>query len=257
MNTRLWLVACAMGVSVTACSAARAERPGAQGTPGASRRADADQRMLKPMAGEFRGQRLEDVLKYIAEVTGAEFEPMWLDDDHTTGMDKERAISMRFAGISALRVLERVLEQASDGDAVGACAWQTSASNTVQVGPRGRLNAYRRVEIYDVHDLLHEAPDFLNAPRLDLQAALQSGTGSQSVFRDNGTPAPNSGPGGVEAKSVDRRADQIRALLVEFVEPDQWQERGGDGATIRVYQGALIVNASEYVHRQINGRRGR
>src|SRR5690606_7280790 len=50
--------------------------------------------------------------------------------------------------------------------------------------------------------------------------------------------------------------DRIRNLIdliTTFVEPEQWQDNGGDGGTIRYFQGTLIVNAPDYIHRQING----
>ena len=37
------------------------------------------------------------------------------------------------------------------------------------------------------------------------------------------------------------------------VEPDAWIDNGGDAASIRFYQGVLIVRAPDYVQRQIGG----
>lgn len=214
-------------------------------------------RMLRPMTGEFRGQRLEDAIKYIAEMTGAELEPLWFDEENATGMDRERSITLSFRGITAQQLLERVLEKASEDSPAGSCTWQLSASGAVQIGPRGRLNAYKRLEIYDVRDLLREVPDFTNAPQLDLQSALQShaGGGGGSVFRETSQAAPGAGPGGIEAPTLERRGERLRKLLVDLVEPDQWLDRGGDGGTIVFYQGTLIVNAPDYLQRQIGGYR--
>ena len=42
-------------------------------------------------------------------------------------------------------------------------------------------------------------------------------------------------------------------LLKELIETEQWADNGGDGATMKLYQGAIIINAPDYIHRQING----
>ena len=37
------------------------------------------------------------------------------------------------------------------------------------------------------------------------------------------------------------------------MEPDAWDINGGEYATIRYYQGTLIIRAPDYIHRQIGG----
>jgi hypothetical protein len=62
--------------------------------------------------------------------------------------------------------------------------------------------------------------------------------------------------------SEEEKVEQILDLILEIVEPDAWVENGGDAASIRYYEGVLIVRAPDYVQRQIGGypfaaRRGR
>ncbi len=214
-------------------------------------------RMLKPVTGEFKDQRVEDALKYIAELTGADIEPLWIDDQNTTGLDKEKLVSFKFSNMTALKLLERLLEKSADDFVAGGNSWQLSESGTLQVGPKARLNKYKRVEIYDINDLLLVVPDYTNAPQFDLQSVLQSNAGGgsgQSPFRDNNQQTgPGIGVGGIEVKSREERAKDLQDLIVQLVEPEQWVDNGGDGGSIRYYQGTLIVNASDYLHRQING----
>ena len=40
---------------------------------------------------------------------------------------------------------------------------------------------------------------------------------------------------------------------IETIEPDAWQVNGGDAASIRYYQGTLIVRAPDYIQRQLGG----
>lgn len=205
-------------------------------------------RMSKTVTVEFKNQRLEDIIVFIAEVTGADLEPMWLDDQHGTGMDKERSISLRADNASALDLLEKVLEKSSDdGVGPGGHTWQLSPSGAMQVGPRDRLNKYRRVEIYDISDLLLVLPDYANAPEFDLQAVLQSGQGGGQ------SPFTNTQDEDVDIRPREDRARDVIDLIIGLVEAEQWTDNGGDGGSIRYYAGTLIVNAPDYMHRQING----
>jgi hypothetical protein len=42
-------------------------------------------------------------------------------------------------------------------------------------------------------------------------------------------------------------------LITQLVEQEEWVDNGGEGGTIRYYNGNLLVNAPDYMHRQING----
>lgn len=206
-------------------------------------------RMSKPVTVEFRQQRLEDVMTFLAEITGADIESLWVDDQHSTGMDKERAITLKSDGASALDLLEKVLEKGSD-DGLGpsGLTWQLSGTGALQVGPRDRLNKYKRVEMYDISDLLLVLPTYSNAPEFDLQSVLQSGRGGGS-----GSPFTNTQNVRREVVPLEQRARDVIDLMIGLIEPEQWMDNGGDGGSIRYYTGVLIVNAPDYMHRQING----
>jgi hypothetical protein len=213
-------------------------------------------KMMTPVTVEFENRRLEDVMTFIKTVTGADLEIMWADDKSAVGLDKDTEISAKAKNLTMLRLLEIVLERAAVADSALSSptvmpTWQMSDSGAMQIGPRSRLNAFKRVEVYPVSDLLLETPNYDNAPDFDLQQALQSGQGGgggggQSPF----TEADNEDP---ERRPTAEKADELRTLLQELVEPDQWQDRGGEGATMRYFQGAFIVNGPDYVHRQLNG----
>lgn len=208
-------------------------------------------RMLKPVQVEFREQRLEDVMKFLGEVTGADIEVMWTDDQNTTGLDKESIINLKSNGASALKLMERVLEKAQGGSTQGENTWQLSDSGTFQVGPKVRLNTYKRLEIYDIADLLVDVPRYNNVPQFDLSSVLsnsgQSGGGGQSPFQNN-TQNQTTGFGDRTQKTSD-----LITLIQELVETEQWVDNGGTGGTIRTFQTALIINAPDYMHRALNG----
>ena len=62
------------------------------------------------------------------------------------------------------------------------------------------------------------------------------------------------GDGGVEddASSEEEEIEKIIERIRAFVEPDLWEENGGP-CSITNYKKTLLVNAPDFVHRQING----
>jgi hypothetical protein len=210
-------------------------------------------KMQRTLSVDFKETPLADAMKFITEVTGADVEVMWVDDQNSTGLDKERLITLKADKGTALDLLERVLEKATtDATGAGGNTWQMTENGTLQCGPKDRLNKFRRVEIYSVRDLLMEIPTYANAPEFDLQSVLQSsgqqgGGGGQSPFRDNGEQGPSS------TRPINDRIQELQSLLTELVEPEQWVDNGGEAATIRFFQNTFIVNAPDYVHRQLDG----
>lgn len=210
-------------------------------------------KLLRPVSIKFDGNRLEDVMAFIQQLTGADMEIMWLDGTATDGLDKEALISIDVKDVTALVLMEKVLAKAQTDSLSGANGWQMSDTGEIQIGPKSRLNAFRRIEIYDINDLLLEIPDYDNAPEFDLSQVLQQsgggggGGGGQSPFQNS--------EGQDEEDRVPRseRAEDLRNLITELVEFDQWVDNGGDAASIRYWQGSFIVNAPDYVHRQLAG----
>jgi hypothetical protein len=261
MNTRLTTTArlFALGAATLTLATLAAPAMGQQATPGApaARSSGIPQRdtlikMQRPVTITFTDQRLEDVMRFLTEVTGADMEVMWLDERNMVGLDKDRTINVRIDRRTALQALEAVLERAgADSMGSGESTWQLSEHGTLQVGPKERLNRYKRVEVYSIRDLLLELPVFDNVPEFDLQAVLQGGGqggggGGQSPFREAQNDAR-------PTRTVEERAQDLMDLIRDLVERDQWIENGGDGASMRFFQSNLLVNAPDYVHRQLNG----
>lgn len=206
-------------------------------------------RMTRRVTVDFQDQRLEDVIAFIQTSSGAELEPMWADDRNSDGLDKDRMVSVKVEGQTFLLLLEKVLEKTKP-DIGGDNTWQMSETGAMQVGPKERLNRVKRVEIYDINDLITEIPNYPEIPRIDLQQALQSSQGGgsgQSPFREEGQDQQQ------RTRERQERAEELVELLQGLVEPEQWVENGGTGGSIRYFQGALIVNAPDYMHRGLNG----
>ncbi|MBN8598599.1 MAG: hypothetical protein J0L78_13090 [Planctomycetes bacterium] len=208
--------------------------------------------MMKPMSVDYQQVRLEAVIKNIADVTGAPFVVLWQDDRNQLGLDKEAIITFGAVDQTALTVLEGALAQAGSATTGGGATWQMTEGGMIEIGPKERLNRTRRLEIYDISDLLLEIQDYNSVPQFDLNSALQSassgGGGGSSPF--SGGNQQNTLATG---KTVQERADEVIRLVTEIVEPDQWTNNGGAAATVRFYKQQLLVTAPDYIQRQING----
>lgn len=207
-------------------------------------------KLQKRVTVELKDQRLEDVIKFVQEITTADIEPEW-SENGGPGLDKDLPITLNAKDLPALDFLERVLIKAQS-DAFQENGWQMTSYGTMQIGPKEVLNRDKRVVIYDINDLLMVIPRYTEVPEIDLNSVLQQGEGGsgQSPFTGTG------GGGGSGAEPVPTREERIRDLvnvITSLVEPQQWVDNGGEGGTIRAYGNTLIVNAPDYMHRQING----
>ena len=72
-------------------------------------------------------------------------------------------------------------------------------------------------------------------PSIDLNTVLQSNTGGgggQSPFKDaNDKGALDNLP------TMEERAKKIQDLITQLVEPSQWQDNGGEGASMHYFNG--------------------
>ncbi len=205
-------------------------------------------RLLRPMSVSFQNQRLEDAINYIAELTRADIEVAWADDRNVEGLDKEFRFTLEVKNQTALAAIELILEKAQPEFSASENTWQFNPkSGALEVGPKERLNKRKRVEIYPINDMLVELPTYNNAPEFDLNNVLQSGQGGggQSPFQQNDED--------IERIPLQERVDEVLDVIQSLVEPDQWVDNGGTGGTIRYWQGNLIVNAPDYMHRELNG----
>lgn len=225
-------------------------QPAGQAAPLLSPGQLTEARLAKPIQFEVENQRLEDVVNAAIGVIGVEAEIFW-NSDGSAGLDRDATITLKSAGGSGLDVIERVLALAAiEGN--DAATWQLTDAGTLQIGPRSRLNTYKRTEVYPVRDLLQARFDFTEAPEVDLDAAMQAGNGggTTTIFRDRGGDSAMT-----PETTFKERADELIDLIESSVETEQWVANGGDGASLRLFQDVLVVTAPEYIHRQIEAAR--
>ena len=214
-------------------------------------RRDTMAKLAKPLTVDFTDARLEDVFDFLETVSLIDLDVMWIDDQHTEGLDKDEEVSVAAQNVSTLSIIERVLDKAQSDFEPNT--WQMGDAGQLEVGPKSRLNRFKRLEMYDIQDLLFRVNNYSTVPELDLDAAIQQGGqgggggGGGSIFEDNEDD-------NIEQPTQEEQAQQIIDLIVEFVEPEQWRDNGGDGGTITYYrEGVLLVRAADYIHRQLGG----
>ena len=208
-------------------------------------------KMQRLISLDVKDRRLEDIVKFIQEITQADMEPLWAGDSGI-GLDKEKLITVKMVNRPALTVLEAVLDKAK-GDATQSNGWQMAEEGTLQFGPKELLNKSRRLVVYDINDLLLIIPNYPDVPQIDLNSVLQQSKGGsgQSPFQ-NANQNRQLTPQQIDAQR-EANAKKVQDIITTNVESEQWIDNGGDGASIRYWNGTFLVNAPDYIHRQIAG----
>lgn len=206
--------------------------------------------LQKRISFQAEGARLEAVMETLGILTGQPIETLWESKEtegssgSSPGLHRDLEITVSAKNLTFRSVLDALCRNRSFGEL--ACSWQVLDDGTLQFGSKEDLNRYSEIKIYDVRDLLFRVRDFTNAPQLDLNQAMQQGKGGGggSIFQNSSAPSTTDVP---SKESM----DELIRLLMDFVEPEQWKERGGNGASIQVFNGNLLIQAPGYIHRQL------
>lgn len=179
-----------------------------------------------------------DVEKIPAKIVIEQFEKdldidmnVYWATDTKKGLQEDALITLSLQNKPALVILERVLAQMTDNQ---SATWQLR-HGVLDVGLKLPLaTRTAQLESYYIRDLLFKVRNF-TAPEL-------------------GTFDGDGDGGGVEddPSSEEEEIEKIIDLIRTFVEPDLWEENGGP-CSITNYKKTLLVNAPDFVHRQISG----
>jgi len=237
------------------------------------------------MTVNFDKTPAKTAFEFIAAHLGAPMVARYAGQGGSEGIDPDLEITLNMENAPAITVIGRLLEMCGTDS---PCTWQLR-EGFIEVGTKERLAvpAARELRMYPIRDLLFEPPTFDNAPQFNLGAAMQQGQGGQNGGGSGGSGgggggfggggggggfggggggmggggSGGSGGGGVignpkddpERKSMEEKADQLMTIIQEQCEPEAWKDAGGEWATMRYYQGVLIVRAPDFIHRQIDG----
>lgn len=214
-------------------------------------RAETLRRLEKRVTLNLTDAPIEDVFVFIQQVADIDIDVRWRDG-RTDGIDREARITLNMRDGSLMSILERTLQQSQQDFAENT--WQFTPDGTLEVGPKSVLNERAFVKLYDVHDLVFVVPDFPEVPELDLDTVLQQSSqrggrgGGGGIFQDPEDISIDAILGAETEATM-----QLMEIITRSIEPDQWVENGGDGASMTMYRQQLLVRAPDYIHRQLGG----
>ena len=207
----------------------------------------------------FQGVTFNDALDFLRDVSGANITVNWKALEGT-GVTRDAQINLHLTGITLRKALEMVLTEASGGDTLSYVVDQ----GVIEITTRDLADHMMVTRVYPVEDLLMVVPDFTDAPQFSLDASQNqgnsggsgaSGSGgvgqggvSNQLFGNTGTTNANT----QQMKTKEERAQELVDLIEAVVSPDIWKEQGGP-ATIRYYNGMLVVTAPRAIQEAIGG----
>jgi hypothetical protein len=100
-----------------------------------------------------------------------------------------------------------------------------------------------------------EIPDFKDAPNFSLQSTSTRGGGGAGGGGGSGGGLFGNGDSSKEeekGKTKEERAEDLVTLIRDTISPDIWVENGGT-ASVRYFNGNIVVRAPKYVHEAIGG----
>lgn len=278
-----------LAISIACCASAQSLSERLQGVAEQKRSAAAHNTSKAAMLGalmytditcDFKATRAREAIDYVGNALGVSLVGRYSSDKAGNGIDPEAEITLKAERKPALVVLEMILDQCGTDE---PCTWQIRDS-FIEVGTKERLSvpSAQELRMYPVRDLLIEVPRYDNAPVFNLNQSIQQGNqgggqggggnggggggfgggGGGGGFGGGGSGGGSGGGGGnvfgdpkedPARKAEEDKANELVTIIMESVEPDAWTENGGQWASIRYYQGVLIVRAPDWIHRKLGG----
>jgi hypothetical protein len=205
-------------------------------------------RLLNTMVEvNFTGSPFRDVVDYLSVIGSIDILANWSEDAFSDGFDPTAPITLKLQGsVALIDALVLAMDQATDDEA----SW-VLGDGFIRIGTKDELNQDRYVVIYPIQELLFEPKRFDNAPQIDLQAVFsggESGEITSSIF-----DIPDRDGDEIDQTLETVRANKLVDIITSIIDPFQWEVNGGDGGDIRYFRGHLIINATDYLHRQVGG----
>jgi uncharacterized membrane protein YgcG len=206
----------------------------------------------------FQGVSFGDALDFLRDVSGANITVNWKALEGA-GITKDNPINLHLTGIQLRKAMEMLLTEASGGDTITYVVDQ----GVIEITTRELADHMMITRVYPVEDLLMIIPDFNNAPQFSLDASQNQGGGGgggggggAGGITQGGVTSPFSGGGQPSnpetVKTKAERAQELVELIEAVVSPDVWKDNGGT-ATVRYYNGMLVVTAPRSVQEAIGG----
>lgn len=191
----------------------------------------------------FEGNRLENVIEYLRNVTGVNIVVNWRALEGA-GIEPGTTVTLQLSSVPADKAIDLILEYVG-GDLVPL--GYTVDAGVVTISTQENLGKITHIRTYDIRDLVVQAPNFDEAPSFDLvevtRAPASGGGQSQSSLFEEEDDEDLLGRG--------EMIGQIQDLVRDTVDPDNWRSAGGLVSSMSELNGTLIINSTTENHRQI------
>lgn len=194
---------------------------------------------------QFDGVALVDAIDFLRDLTGLNIHVNWKALE-SAGVGKDTVINLRMRDLKLRKILSLILNDAAGGSELLTFYVD---GGVLEVTTQEEADKVMFTRVYPVQDLLVEVPDFAG-PNINIeQNSGSGGSGSSGSILQNG-----SGNSDQEDAQLTRaeRAQQLLDVITSTIRPDVWQVNGGT-ATIRFFNGNLIVTAPRSVHEMLGG----
>lgn len=174
----------------------------------------------------------------------------------SAGVNPDTPISLDLKHVRLDKVLDLVLQ---DAGGMNAKLGYDVDDGVVTVSTKDDLNSRTVTRVYNVRDLLTEAPNFA-APPLELGAANGA---AYRMHREDLRPTvfpretdPTADPDTTDEQPTNKEqaaVDDLIRIITETVEPGTWRGYGGSVGSLRELNGQLIVTHTSTAQAQVGG----
>ncbi len=194
------------------------------------------------------GVTLNDALEFIRDVATTNVHVNWPALE-AAGVSKETPVNIRLHRVALRKVLGLLLAESSSGAPLTFYV----DDGVVEVTTQELADKQLITRIYPVDDLIMEVPDFI-APEFSLTASSSGSGGSGGGGGGGGLLGSNGNSNNENEKGTTRagRAQTLIDTITSIIRPDVWTTNGG-AASIRFFNGSLIVTAPRSVHEALGG----
>ena len=210
---------------------------------------------------EYVAVDFEDVVDDLRERYELNIHVSW-DNLDAVGVRKDKRLEVRLRQVSLATLLDMILREAEPRPAE---LGYTVEGGVVVISRRGALARNTFIRTYEITDLIESGyalRRFGNTPVLSLQLTGREFLGGEA--RESGGLGGVGVGGGVGGGAIYgdpaedpsrlskmERAQQIIDVVTESIDPGSWGVNGGDVATIRVFNGVLIIRNTIDGHRRV------
>lgn len=195
---------------------------------------------------KFDAVGLSDAIDFLRDIGGLNLRVDWKTLE-AAGIDRTTPVTFYLRNVSVRKALDTILREAGSGQKL---AFEIE-EGVIEVTTQEKADQILTTEVYDIRDLMFTPLDAGDPPEVEFQLEAVErggggGGGGSGLFGGNG----GGGQGQQQATTPDQKGLEIVELITALIRPEVWQVNGGT-ATIRYFNGTLIVSAPRSVHELI------